>query len=46
MGRAGSHNCESFFEEQYMDAVNEVPSPLIFTDSAASKVKELIEEEE
>ena len=28
-----------------MNAVNEMPSPLIFTDSAANKVKELIEEE-
>ena len=28
-----------------MNAVTEVPSPLIFTDSAAAKVKELIDEE-
>lgn len=28
-----------------MNAVTEMPSPFIFTDSAASKVKELIEEE-
>lgn len=28
-----------------MNAVTEMPSPLLFTDSAASKVKELIEEE-
>ncbi len=28
-----------------MNAVNEVASPLIFTESAASKVRELIEEE-
>lgn len=28
-----------------MSAVNEMPSPLVFTDSAANKVKELIEEE-
>ena len=28
-----------------MNAVTEMPSPLIFTDSAASKVKQLIEEE-
>lgn len=28
-----------------MNAVNEIPAPLIFTDSAAKKVKELIEEE-
>lgn len=28
-----------------MNAVNEIPSPLIFTDSAATKVRELIEEE-
>lgn len=28
-----------------MNAVTEMPSPLVFTDSAANKVKELIEEE-
>jgi iron-sulfur cluster insertion protein len=28
-----------------MNAVTEMPSPIVFTDSAASKVKELIEEE-
>ncbi len=28
-----------------MNAVNEIPSPLIFTDNAARKVKELIDEE-
>jgi iron-sulfur cluster insertion protein len=28
-----------------MNAVTEIPSPLVFTDSAASKVKELIDEE-
>lgn len=28
-----------------MNAVTEMPSPLIFTDSAATKVKELIDEE-
>lgn len=28
-----------------MNAVTEIPSPLLFTDSAAGKVKELIEEE-
>jgi iron-sulfur cluster insertion protein len=28
-----------------MNAVNEMPSPLLFTESAAKKVKELIEEE-
>ncbi len=28
-----------------MNAVNDIPSPLIFTESAASKVRELIEEE-
>jgi len=28
-----------------MNAVTEVPSPLVFTDSAATKVKELIDEE-
>jgi iron-sulfur cluster insertion protein len=28
-----------------MNAVTEMPSPFVFTDSAASKVKELIEEE-
>ena len=28
-----------------MNAVNEIPSPLLFTESAALKVKELIEEE-
>jgi iron-sulfur cluster insertion protein len=28
-----------------MNAVNEIPSPLLFTESAANKVRELIEEE-
>lgn len=28
-----------------MSAVDEIPSPFVFTDNAASKVKELIEEE-
>ena len=28
-----------------MNAVTEMPSPLVFTESAESKVKELIEEE-
>jgi iron-sulfur cluster insertion protein len=28
-----------------MSAANEIPSPFVFTDSAASKVRELIEEE-
>lgn len=28
-----------------MNAVNDIPSPLIFTENAASKVRELIEEE-
>ena len=28
-----------------MDAVTEMPAPFVFTDNAASKVKELIEEE-
>jgi iron-sulfur cluster insertion protein len=28
-----------------MNTVNDIPSPLLFTESAASKVKELIEEE-
>ena len=28
-----------------MNAVTEMPTPLVFTDSAASKVKQLIEEE-
>ena len=28
-----------------MNAVNEIPSPLVFTDNAAKKVKELIDEE-
>lgn len=28
-----------------MNAVSDIPSPLLFTESAASKVKELIEEE-
>jgi iron-sulfur cluster insertion protein len=28
-----------------MSAANEMPSPILFTDSAANKVKELIEEE-
>ncbi len=28
-----------------MDAVTEMPAPLVFTDNAAGKVKELIEEE-
>jgi len=32
-------------KECAMNAVNEIPSPLIFTDNAARKVKELIDEE-
>ena len=28
-----------------MNAINDIPSPLIFTENAASKVRELIEEE-
>ena len=32
-------------QESDMNAMNEMPAPLIFTDSAASKVKSLIEEE-
>lgn len=28
-----------------MNAVNDIPSPLVFTENAASKVRELIEEE-
>jgi hypothetical protein len=32
-------------EEILMNAVTEMPDPLIFTDSAAGKVKQLIEEE-
>lgn len=28
-----------------MNAINEIPSPLVFTDNAARKVKELIDEE-
>jgi iron-sulfur cluster insertion protein len=38
-------NSLSSFEELIMNAVTEMPSPFVFTDSAASKVKELIEEE-
>jgi len=32
-------------QEREMNAVTEMPSPLVFTDSAATKVKELIDEE-
>jgi iron-sulfur cluster insertion protein len=32
-------------QERAMNAVTEMPSPLVFTDSAATKVKELIDEE-
>jgi iron-sulfur cluster insertion protein len=32
-------------QEREMNAVTEIPSPLVFTDSAATKVKELINEE-
>ena len=31
--------------EQIMNAVTEMPAPLVFTDNAAGKVKQLIEEE-
>jgi len=37
--------CEVRQQESEMNAVTEVPSPLVFTDSAAAKVKELIDEE-
>ena len=36
---------EGFFREQAMNAVTEIPSPLLFTDHAAKKVKELNDEE-
>jgi iron-sulfur cluster insertion protein len=36
---------QGFFQEQAMNAVTEMPSPLVFTDSAANKVKQLIDEE-
>jgi iron-sulfur cluster insertion protein len=32
-------------QEREMNAVTEMPSPLVFTDSAATKVKQLIDEE-
>jgi iron-sulfur cluster insertion protein len=32
-------------QEQRMNAVTEMPTPLVFTDSAADKVKSLIDEE-
>jgi iron-sulfur cluster insertion protein len=32
-------------QETEMNAVSEVPAPLVFTDSAAGKVRELIDEE-
>jgi iron-sulfur cluster insertion protein len=32
-------------QEIHMNAVTEMPAPLVFTDSAASKVKQLIDEE-
>src|SRR3990167_5427663 len=38
-------NQSSKLKELQMNAVNEIPSPLVFTDNAARKVKELIEEE-
>jgi iron-sulfur cluster insertion protein len=31
--------------ESFMNAVTEMPAPLVFTDSAAAKVKQLIDEE-
>src|SRR6476660_4339735 len=33
------------FRSTNMNAVTEMPTPLVFTDSAANKVKELIDEE-
>jgi iron-sulfur cluster insertion protein len=33
------------FQEIFMNAVAEMPAPLVFTDSAAEKVRRLIEEE-
>jgi|SRR5690606_26862960 len=33
------------FGEQFMNAVTDLPAPLVFTDSAAEKVRQLIEEE-
>jgi iron-sulfur cluster insertion protein len=33
------------FQEVFMNAVAEMPAPLVFTDSAAEKVRRLIEEE-
>src|SRR5260370_32384261 len=32
-------------QEQRMDALSEIPAPLVFTDNAAGKVKQLIDEE-
>jgi iron-sulfur cluster insertion protein len=45
--RAGADNFEtrSFKQEPDMNAVADMPAPLMFSDSAASKVKELIDEE-
>jgi iron-sulfur cluster insertion protein len=37
--------CGIHQQERAMSAVTEMPSPLVFTDSAATKVKELIDEE-
>jgi iron-sulfur cluster insertion protein len=39
---SGINEC---LEGKLMDTVTEMPMPFVFTDSAASKVKELIEEE-
>jgi iron-sulfur cluster insertion protein len=36
---------QGIIKESEMNAVTEMPSPLVFTDNAAKKVKELIEEE-
>jgi len=38
-------NPGKIFKERFMNAVADIPSPIIFTDNAAGKVKELIEEE-
>jgi iron-sulfur cluster insertion protein len=45
--RAGADNFETrgFKQEPDMNAVADMPAPLLFSDSAASKVKELIDEE-
>jgi iron-sulfur cluster insertion protein len=40
-----SHHNNSEHKEPTMNAVAEMPAPLVFTDSAADKVKQLIEEE-